>query len=180
MKKVAVFCGASAGPIAFGDLGRRFMRTCHSQGWGLVFGGGKVGMMGILADEMLALGGDVIGVIPEHLMKWEVGHTGVKDLRVVDSMHTRKQCIYDESDAFVAFPGGIGTLDELFEILTWKQLLHHSKPIVIFNPDGYFDGLMQWFARAMKDGYFAAKHRELFHVCSELEELNSYLQTVLA
>ena len=142
----------------------------------MVYGGGKVGIMGVLADEMLRLGGEVVGVIPRRLMEWEVGHTGLKDLRVVEGMHARKQLMYEASDAFVVLPGGIGTMDEFFEILTWKQLGDHAKPIVLYNHDGYYDGLLQWFARAVEDGYYTADQLELFQVERELPKLMAFLK----
>jgi uncharacterized protein (TIGR00730 family) len=175
MRRVAVFCGAKDGPERVAKDAQRFMGLCHQRDWGLVYGGGRVGLMGVFADEMLRLGGEVIGVIPEHLMKWEVGHTGVKDLRVVTSMHERKQVMYEAADAFVVFPGGIGTLDEFFEILTWKQLGHHIKPIAIYNPGGYFDGLLTWFARAVQDGLYAEEQLQLFQVHHDLDRLMGFL-----
>ena len=175
MKNVAVFCGARQAPDEIIQTAKLFMQSCHSKKWGLVYGGGHVGLMGIFADEMLRLGGEVIGVIPEYLVRMEVAHKGLTDLRVVSSMHTRKREMYDESDAFVIFPGGIGTLDEFFEILTWKQLGKHEKPIAMFNPEGYFDGLLLWFERAVKDGFYTSEQMGLFRVCKSLEELNDFL-----
>ena len=175
-KNVAVFCGARKGTTTYENAAKEFMRASFDKGWGLVYGGGDVGLMGIFADEMLRLGGNVIGVIPEHLVKWEVAHKGLGDLRIVDSMHARKQIMYDESNAFVVFPGGIGTLDEFFEILTWKQLGQHSKPIALFNIDGYFDGLLSWWERAIKDGLYSAEQMSLFQVCSDMKELIVFLE----
>lgn len=175
MKHVAVFCGARQAPEPVIKDAQAFMRYCHQNGWGLVYGGGHVGLMGVFADEMLRQGGEVIGVIPESLVRMEVAHKGLTDLRVVSSMHTRKREMYDESDAFVVFPGGIGTLDEFFEILTWKQLGKHSKPIALYNPDGYFDGLIQWFTRAVQDGFYSVEHLSLFQHCRSHEDLNAFL-----
>ena len=176
MKKIAVFCGARLGvrpsrKVAAEEL----MKAFHKEGWGLVYGGGRVGIMGVLADEMLRLGGEVVGVIPRRLMDWEVGHTGLKDLRIVDGMHARKQQMYEASDAFIILPGGIGTMDEFFEILTWKQLGDHEKPIVIFNHDGYYDGLLQWFARAVEDGFYTPEQMDLFKIERELPLLVNFL-----
>lgn len=175
-KNVAVFCGARISLPKYTAAAQAFMQRAHNEGWGLVYGGGDVGLMGVFADEMLKIGGSVIGVIPEHLVKWEVAHKGLADLRIVDSMHSRKKMMYDESHAFVVFPGGIGTLDEFFEVLTWKQLGHHSKPIALFNCDGYFDGLLQWWERAVKDGLYSPEQMSLFTVCKNLDELNVFLE----
>jgi len=175
-KKIAVFCGARLGVRpSRKEAAEELMKAFHSEGWGLVYGGGRVGIMGVLADEMLRLGGEVVGIIPRRLMEWEVGHTGLKDLRVVEGMHARKQQMYEASDAFIILPGGIGTMDEFFEILTWKQLGDHEKPIVIFNHDGYYDGLLQWFARAVEDGYYTADQMQLFKVERELPSLINFL-----
>lgn len=175
-RNVAVFCGARAGRPSYTGAAQTFMQICHNKGWGLVYGGGDVGLMGVFADEMLKIGGSVIGVIPEHLVKWEVAHKGLSDLRVVESMHARKKIMYDESNAFVIFPGGIGTLDEFFEILTWKQLGHHTKPIALFNLEGYFDGLLTWWERAVKDGLYSPEQMSLFRVCQDLAELTTFLE----
>lgn len=181
MKKIAVFCGARLGVrTSRQEAAQALMQEFHRAGWGLVYGGGKVGIMGIIADEMLRLGGAVVGVIPRRLMDWEVGHTGLKDLRIVDDMHARKRMMYEESDAFIILPGGIGTMDEFFEIATWKQLGEHAKPIVIFNHDGYYDGLLQWFARAVEDGYYTKEQLNLFQVENTLSDLMHYLKTTLA
>lgn len=175
-KNIAVFCGARKAPSIYEAAAKEFMNISFEKGWGLVYGGGDVGLMGIFADEMLRLGGKVIGVIPEHLVKWEVAHKGLADLRIVDSMHARKKIMYDESSAFVVFPGGIGTLDEFFEILTWKQLGQHQKPIALFNVDGYFDGLLNWWQRAIKDGLYSAEQMSLFNVCADMKELTVFIE----
>lgn len=175
-KNVAVFCGARLGLPSYSEAAIAFMRMAHAEGWGLVYGGGDVGLMGVFADEMLRLGGAVIGVIPEHLVKWEVAHKGLADLRIVADMHARKKIMYDEAGAFVIFPGGIGTLDEFFEVLTWKQLGHHAKPVALFNVDGYYDGLLTWWERAVRDGLYSPEQMSLFTVCRTIEELNVFLE----
>ena len=123
------------------------------QGIRVVFGGGQVGLMGILADAALAAGGKVFGVIPNHLHKIEIGHPNVTDLRVVDNMHVRKEVMFLESDAFAILPGGLGTMDETFEILTWRQLKLHDKPIVIVNEGGYWTPLLQFFDHISANGF---------------------------
>ncbi len=176
MKRVAVFCGARLGVRASRKTSAEdLMKAFHHKGWGLVYGGGKVGIMGVLADEMLRLGGQVVGVIPRRLMEWEVGHTGLKELHIVEDMHVRKRMMYEKSDAFIILPGGIGTMDEFFEILTWKQLGEHAKPIVVFNHDGYYDGLLQWFQRAVEDGYYTQEQMALFQVENDLNSLMNFL-----
>ena len=123
------------------DAAHQLGTLLGQNGHQLVYGGGRVGLMGIIADATLAAGGPVVGIIPEHIQVLEVEHTGLSELLVVDSMHTRKRMMVDRSDAFVVLPGGLGTLDETFEILTWKQLRLHDKPIVVANIDGYWDPL---------------------------------------
>ncbi len=137
---ICVYCGSSnqAAP-AFLDAAWRLGQLIADDGRALVYGGGRLGLMGRAADGALSKGGQVIGIIPEHLHEIEVQHDGVSDLRIVDSMHTRKAEMVRESDGFCILPGGIGTLDELIEILSWRQLALHGKPIVIVNQDGYFD-----------------------------------------
>ena len=162
MRRVCVFCGSSPGrdprhAEAAAALGRRLA----ARGLGLVFGGGSVGLMGIVADAALEAGGRVTGVIPQALMRQEIVHRGLADLRVVRSMHERKALMAELSGAFVALPGGLGTLDELFEIWTWAHLRFHDKPIGLLNVDGYFDGLLAWLERALGDGFVRPHHRNL-------------------
>lgn len=145
IKSVCVFCGASSGsnPIYL-ETARAVGKMLAAQNITLVFGGGKIGMMGAVADAALAEGGKVIGVIPEFLKTKEVAHLGVTELIVVSSMHERKTIMHQLSDAVMVLPGGYGTLDELFEMLTWGQLGLHQKPIGLLNTQGYFDGLIQF------------------------------------
>jgi len=136
-----------------------------------VYGGGNVGLMGEVADAALAQGGRVIGVIPEALVAWEVGHTGLTDLRVVGSMHERKALMADLADGFVALPGGFGTIEEYCEILTWAQLGLHGKPCGILNVDGYFDPLLAQFDRAFAEGFARASNRQLILVEPTIDAL---------
>ena len=139
---VCVYCGSSSRVSdTYKDAAHQLGTLLGENGHQLVYGGGRVGLMGIVADATLAAGGSVVGIIPEHIQVLEVEHTGLTELLVVDSMHTRKRMMVDRSDAFVVLPGGLGTLDETFEILTWKQLRLHDKPIVVANIDGYWDAL---------------------------------------
>jgi uncharacterized protein (TIGR00730 family) len=160
--RLCVFCGSSAGtnlPIraATVELGGLLVE----QGVELVYGGGSVGLMGLLADTVLQAGGRVVGVIPVGLFTREVGHTGLTELVEVASMHERKAAMYERSDAFCALPGGLGTLEELAEITTWGQLGLHRKPIGVLNVDGFYDPLLALLDRAVDDGLLKAKNRAL-------------------
>ncbi|MDX2133121.1 MAG: TIGR00730 family Rossman fold protein [Planctomycetota bacterium] len=157
---IAVFCGASHGARheytaqAF-NLGR----AIASRGLTLVYGGGRAGLMGAVADASLGAGGRVIGVITELLKGRELGHTGIHDLKVVPTMHERKMLMADMADAFVALPGGLGTLDELFEILAWAQLGIHTKPVGILNVEGYYDELMAFLDHVERENFLRLNHR---------------------
>jgi uncharacterized protein (TIGR00730 family) len=175
--ELCVFCGAS-------DPSRASLTTAIealadgmlARNWGLVYGGGRVGLMGRVADRVMAGGGRVLGVIPHQLTARELAHQGLTELIEVDSMHARKSIMYDQSDAFVAFPGGFGTLDEVMEILTWKQLGIHNKPIVFANIEGYFDGMRTFFDRATADGLLKAEYLPLFHFADDVPALLAYLE----
>ncbi len=138
---------------------------------GLVFGGGRVGLMGAVADAVLAAGGEAIGVIPEALVQRELAHQGLTRLHVVGSMHERKALMADLADAFVALPGGFGTLDELAEILTWAQLGIHAKPIGLLDVDAYFAPLLAFFDRAAADGFLRTEHRRLLRLAGDADDL---------
>src|SRR5262249_49799865 len=140
-----VFCGSKTGsrPV-YADQAHKLARLLVARGVGLVFGGGHIGLMGVLADEVLHAGGEAIGVIPQPLVDKELAHRGLTKLHVCDSMHQRKALMADLSDAFAALPGGFGTADELFEILTWSQLGLHAKPVGLLNTGGFFDPLLTW------------------------------------
>jgi uncharacterized protein (TIGR00730 family) len=162
---ICVYCGASGGvDRRFLDAATELGHTAASRGLRLVFGGGHVGLMGRMADAALKAGGEVHGVIPQALMDRELGHREVSRLHVVDSMHARKQRMFDLSDAFVALPGGVGTLDETIEVLTWKQLGMHDKPIVILNLDGYWDTLLALIEAVIAARFAAPATRRLFDV----------------
>ncbi len=150
---------------------RETARLLVTNGIELVYGGGHVGLMGALADEALRCGGRVIGVIPEHLMRPEVAHQGLTELIVVDSMHTRKQTMAARSDAFIVLPGGFGTLEEMFEMVTWLQLRLQAKPIGLVNPDGYFDSLIQFLRHASAEGLIRPEHSGLLLVENTPEAL---------
>jgi uncharacterized protein (TIGR00730 family) len=172
MARLCIFCGAHAGTNAhYRALAGAVAQAVFARGFGIVYGGGRVGLMGSLADAMLALGGEVIGVIPRGLAGDEIAHAGVKDLRVVDSMHDRKALMADLSDGFIALPGGYGTMDEFHEILTWRQLHIHDKPIGLLNSDGYYDHLLALYGRMRSEGFVAAAGRELFVSSGAIEDL---------
>lgn len=163
--RLCVFCGSSPGANpAYREAAETLGRTLANRGWGLVYGGGKVGIMGAVADATLAAGGEVIGVIPQALMQKELGHTGITKLEVVGSMHERKKRMADLADGFVALPGGLGTLEEIFETLTWAQLGIHSKPCAFLNVEGYYNSLLEFLDRSVEERFVRAAHREMILV----------------
>lgn len=179
MKRVCVFCGSSSGGdpeyvLAAGELGRELAR----RRLGLVYGGGKVGLMNRIANAALEAGGEVIGVIPEMLVVKEVAHEGLSELRIVSSMSARKRLMAELSDGFIALPGGYGTLDELIEMMTWTQLEIHDKPCGLLNVRGYFDHLLAFFDRNVHDDFVQPDHREMLVVEEEpstlLDALDAY------
>ena len=137
----------------------------------VIYGGGHVGLMGIVADTALKAGGQVIGIIPEHIRAQEVQHNGLTELHVVPDMHTRKRMMVERADAFIILPGGYGTLDELFEILTWKKLQLHSKPVILFNQDGYWDDMLALIDKIIGDGFAQPKDRALLTVLNRVEDV---------
>jgi uncharacterized protein (TIGR00730 family) len=146
-------------------------------GLGLVYGGGNVGLMGTVADGALSQSGEVIGVIPKSLMEKELGHGGVTELHVVTSMHERKQMMVDLSDGFIALPGGFGTLDELFETLTWLQLSFHDKPVGLLNVGGFFDGLIEFIAHMSHSGFLKPEHAQCVLVENEPAKLLTAMES---
>lgn len=169
-RTLCVYCGSSNRiPESHKSAATRLGELLAADGCRLVYGGGRVGLMGIVADAMIAAGAEVIGIIPEFLHDFEVGHTGVTTLEVVDSMHTRKQRMAELADGFVVLPGGLGTLDELFEIMTWRQLGLHRKPIVLVNQDGYWDGLLGMLDHMRDCGYLRPEHLALLRVVPDVD-----------
>ena len=160
MRRICVFCGSSSGTRPeYADAARALARELVARRLGMVYGGGTVGLMGVVADAMLAAGGDVVGVIPHALMAREIGHPGVTALHVVDSMHERKALMADLADAFIALPGGVGTLEEVFEAITWTQLGVHRKPCGLLNVAGFYDGLLQFMDHAWAEGFIKPETR---------------------
>jgi uncharacterized protein (TIGR00730 family) len=162
--RVAVFTGSHAGPPSHAAAAAAFATDLANAGTGIVYGGGHVGMMGVIADAALAEGGEVIGVIPRGLMNREIAHTRLTELRVVDSMHERKAVMAELSDGFVALPGGLGTFEELFEAWTWGMLGIHGKPCALLNVGGYFDRLLAFIEHAAGEGFVHERHRALLVV----------------
>ena len=168
MRRICVFCGSNAGasPV-YADVARALAHELARRGMGLVYGGGRVGLMGVVADAALAAGVEVIGVIPQSLVALEVGHRGLRDLRVVRSMHERKALMAELSDGFVALPGGYGTLDEFCEVLTWAQLGLHRKPCAALNVNRYFDPLLALLDHAVAERFLSRAHRQFILVGAE-------------
>lgn len=165
---VCVYCGSRDGASpAYARAATAIGDAVARRGWQLVYGGGRAGLMGRVADAALAAGGQVVGVIPRTLMEREVGHAGLTELHVVDTMHQRKRLMAERSDAFIALPGGIGTFEELFEIWTWRQLGYHDKPVGILNAAGYYDGLTQFIGSVTSAGFMNEWQSSLIAVGDE-------------
>jgi uncharacterized protein (TIGR00730 family) len=169
---ICVYCGSRTGESpAYVHTAREVGRAIGERGWQLVYGGGKVGLMGVVADAVLAHGGRVVGVIPSMLMEREVGHADLHELHVVDTMHQRKQMMAERVHAFLALPGGIGTLEELFEVWTWRQIGYHSRPIGLLNVGGYYDALLAFLDHTVSQGFLGASQRQVLQVGEEASEL---------
>jgi uncharacterized protein (TIGR00730 family) len=172
MRRVCVYAGSNHGSDpAYAESARALGTELAARGIGLVYGGGKVGLMGAIADAALAAGGEAIGVMPQALIDREIGHTGLTELKVVDSMHERKALMAELSDAFVALPGGIGTLEELIEIYTWSQLGIHDKACGVLNVRGYYDGLATFLDHAVSEGFLRAQHRAVLSIAEDPADL---------
>lgn len=183
IKSVCVFCGSQPGVRPEYEAQARALGALLArQGISLVYGGGHVGLMGAVADAALAAGGKVVGVIPEHLMRPEIAHQGLTELHVVDTMHTRKRMMAERADAFVVLPGGYGTFEEMFEMVTWLQLQLHAKPVGVLNVEGYYDHLLAFLRHASQEGFIRPQHWDLLIVQSApellLERLRLHLPQV--
>lgn len=177
IKSVCVYCGSSSRVRqSYKDAAVDFGKILAEKGIRLVYGGGQVGIMGIVADAVLQNGGEVTGIIPHFLNESEVGKSDVTELIAVDSMHTRKQIMAERSDGFVVLPGGFGTLDEFFEILTWRQLKLHDKPIVVADIDGYWEPLIGAVDHIVDEGFAHQRNRDLFKVVPMIEDVLPALQ----
>ncbi|HSD71944.1 MAG TPA: TIGR00730 family Rossman fold protein [Thermoanaerobaculia bacterium] len=177
LTRICVYCGTSAArdPGVEREI-RAFGREIARRGIGLVYGGSSLGLMGALAGEVLASGGNVIGVIPRALVGREAAHEGLTELRVVETMHQREQVMFDLGDAFVAFPGGFGTVKEFLEMVTWKQLGIHGKPVVLANIGGYFDPLLQQLDKVIRSGYARAEDRILYGIAENTGAILTFLE----
>lgn len=179
-RRLCVFCGSSPGRRqAYTDAAASLGRSLAERDVGLVYGGGRVGLMGVLADACLDAGGEVIGVIPGGLFRTEVAHTGLTELVTVASMHERKARMTALSDGFVVLPGGFGTLDETFEALTWRQIGIHDKPIALLDADGFFDPLLAHVDRAVAEGFVRPAHRDLLVIEDDVDRLLDRLEPLL-
>jgi len=172
VRRICVYAGSNPGrDPAYARAATELATLLAERGTGIVYGGGRVGLMGILADGALAAGGEVIGVIPRALVDREIGHGGLTELRVVGSMHERKALMAELADAFVALPGGAGTLEELIEVYTWSQLGLHRKPMGVLNVGGYYDGLAALLDHAVREGFLREAHRAALHLAATPAEL---------
>lgn len=172
MNRLAVYCGsATPSDPAYIEVARLVGRTFAERGIGLVYGGGRLGLMGAIADSALAAGGEVIGVIPEALVGAEVAHRGLTELHVVSGMHQRKQLFTDLSDGFVTIPGGTGTMDELWEAMSWAQLGYHAKPVGLLNALGFYDHLIAFVAKMADVGFLRPVHQDILIVSDSLDNL---------
>jgi uncharacterized protein (TIGR00730 family) len=177
LRSLCVFCGSSTGhEPAYTEAARSLGRTLAGAKIRLIFGGGHVGLMGEVANAALAAGGEAIGVIPNSLVEREIAHTGLTDLHVVGSMHERKAMMSDLSDGFIALPGGTGTLEEFFEVLTWAQLGEHAKPCSLLNVAGYYDPLLRVFDHMVDKGFLSESNKALVLVESDPETLLAKLE----
>ena len=172
MKRLAVYCGSAtpADPV-YMQIARDVGRGLAERGIGVVYGGGRLGLMGAVADSALAAGGEVIGVIPQALVDAEVAHRGLTELHVVPGMHERKRAFTDIADGFVTIPGGTGTMDELWEALSWAQLGYHADPVGLLNSAGYYDHLIAFWEKMGEVGFLRPQHRDLLIVADTLDQL---------
>ncbi len=178
MKRILIYCGSAKGNhIAYEQAAMATAQELVKRNLGLVYGGGNVGLMGVMADEVLRLGGEVMGVIPQRLMEKEVGHTGLTELFVVNDMHERKAKMFELSDACIALPGGIGTMEELFEAFTWSQLGFHHKPCGVLNINGYYDSLNTLMQHMVDSGFLLQQHKDQLVFEQTIPELFDTLLT---
>ena len=172
IRRICVFCGSNTGSDpAYAEAARNLGRLFAHEGIALVYGGGSVGLMGEVANAVLQAGGEAIGVIPHALWAREVGHRGLTDLRIVETMHDRKALMADLADAFIALPGGLGTLEEIFEIWTWSQLGLHAKPVGFLDVNGFYTPLMQFLDRAARERFLKEAHRAIALIDADPERL---------
>src|SRR5277367_201329 len=176
--RICVFCGSADGadPV-YMQTAKELGERIAAEGMGLVYGGATVGLMGVLANAAIAGGAEVIGVMPDVLMDREIAHPGVTHFHVVKTMHERKALMYEHADAFIALPGGYGTLDEFIEIVTWAQLKIHQKPCILINTNGYYDGFLAFLNHAMSQGFLKPENRKLIQVAKDAEASLAIVQS---
>ncbi len=176
VQSVCIYCGSSNHvDAAYKEIAKDIGKSFAERGLHIIYGGGHVGLMGLMADAALEAGGKVVGIIPEHIRSHEIQHTGLTELIVVDSMHERKSLMAEKADAFVVLPGGFGTLEEAFEILTWKQLALHNKPIVIYNVNGFWTPLLNLIEYLIENGFAPKTNRTIFKVAQDKDQLFAHL-----
>ena len=181
LKSLAVYCGSAAGSLpVFAEATRATAKAMVARGVHLVYGGGRLGLMGLVADSVLELGGRVYGVIPQALVDIEVAHPNLTELHTVSNMHERKAKMTDLADAFLALPGGIGTLDELFEAWSWNALGYHKKPFCLLNVEGYWDGLIEFIDHATESGFMSGQRRKQLLVAQSPDEALDLLDEAAA
>lgn len=177
IRSVCVYCGSSLGESQVYTAQAQILgRLLAENGIRLIYGGGRIGLMGVVAEAALAAGGEVVGIIPHHLHDWEIGHTGLTELHVVDSMHTRKRMMVEMSDGFIALPGGLGTLDEFFEVVTWRQLKLHDKPVIVLNIEDYWHPLLALIEAVIERGFARRTATNLFTIVDDAEAVIPVLQ----
>ncbi|AYN18225.1 TIGR00730 family Rossman fold protein [Pseudomonas monteilii] len=181
VRSVCVFCGASIGANpAYREAAVALGQAIARRGLTLVYGGGAVGLMGVVADAAMAAGGEVVGIIPQSLLDAEVGHKGLTRLEVVDGMHARKARMAELSDAFIALPGGLGTLEELFEVWTWGQLGYHAKPLGLLDVNGFYDKLGGFLDHIVEEGFVRQQHRAMLLLAQQPDELLDGMDSFIA
>jgi uncharacterized protein (TIGR00730 family) len=174
---VALYCGSRVGnhPI-YQQTAIDLARILAEQGFGAVYGGASIGLMGMVADTMLEYGGEVVGVIPEFMLEYEIANHRLTELHIVDNMHTRKAMMAERASAFIALPGGLGTFEEILEIATWAQLEQHQKPMILYNVRGFYSHLLAQLDHAVKEGFLPAQHRDKLLVCDQAQQIISILK----
>lgn len=181
MRSICVFCGSNAGDRpAHAGAARTLAALLARRDLTLIYGGGSIGLMGVLADAMLAAGGRAVGILPEYLSRREVAHADLTELHIVASMHERKALMARRADAFIALPGGLGTLEELFEVLTWSQLGLHGKPCALLNVEGYYDPIIGFLDQAVARGFVQPRHRDMLLVDTDPARLLDRFETYTA
>ena len=179
MKKLCVFCGSASGNSpAYLTMAHELGAEMAKRQIALVYGGATIGVMGTLADSVLSHGGTVIGVIPKTLVDYEIAHTKLTEMYIVEGMHERKKLMYDKSDAFLSLPGGMGTLDEMFEILTWSQLKLHNKSCYLYNFQNYYDSLLDYLRHANREGFVKHEHLAMLKEIKDSTQLKAMLQSL--